>query len=120
MKTYQVLSSLSLRDAGIYLRDGPFESDVGISILRPSIGTHWVVYINFFYFDCYGCAPLKNIPKYMKHRHRKCGFSEYQIQQNDSLCASYVFYFIYFVKVLRIDFKTAVLNLYYQTFSLYD
>ena len=41
-KIQQVLSSLSLNDIGIYLRDGPFESDIGIVNLRPSKGTHWV------------------------------------------------------------------------------
>ena len=30
MKIYQVFSSLGLSDVGIYLRDGPFESDIGI------------------------------------------------------------------------------------------
>ena len=41
-KIQQVLSSLSLKDVGIYLRDGPFESDIGIVNLHPSKGTHWV------------------------------------------------------------------------------
>ena len=30
IKKQQVPSSLSLNDVGIYLRDGPFESDIGI------------------------------------------------------------------------------------------
>ena len=30
IKIQQVLSSLSLNDVGVHLRDGPFESDVGI------------------------------------------------------------------------------------------
>ena len=34
-------------------------------------------------------------------------------KKNDSFCASCL-YIIYFTKVLRIDFKSAVLNLYYQ------
>ena len=46
IKLHQILSSLSLHDVGIYLRDGPFESDIGIVNLHPSKGTHWVVYIN--------------------------------------------------------------------------
>ena len=41
-------------------------------------------------------------------------YSEYQIQKNDSFCASYCLYLIYLTKVLGIDFKSAVLNLYYQ------
>ena len=31
-----ILSSLSLNDVGIYLRDGPFKSDIGIVNLHPS------------------------------------------------------------------------------------
>ena len=54
IKIYQVLSSLSLTDVGIYLRDGPFLSDIGIVNLHPSRGTHWVCYINENYFDSYG------------------------------------------------------------------
>ena len=46
IKIQQVLSSLSLNDVGIYLRDGPFSSDIGIVSLHPSKGTHWVCYLN--------------------------------------------------------------------------
>ena len=45
IKIQQVLSSLSLNDVGIYLRDGSFSSDIGIVNLHPSKGTHWVAYI---------------------------------------------------------------------------
>ena len=48
---YQVLSSLGLNDDGIYLRDGPFLSDIGIVNLHPSKGTYLVCYINEKYFD---------------------------------------------------------------------
>ena len=54
IKIQPVLSSLSLNDVGIYLRDGPFESDIGIVNLHPSRGTHWFSYINENYFDSYG------------------------------------------------------------------
>ena len=40
IKIQQVLSSLSLNDIGIYLRDGPFESDIAIVNLYPLKGTH--------------------------------------------------------------------------------
>ena len=42
LKIQQVLSSLSLDDVGICLRDGPFSSDIGIINLHPSKGTNWV------------------------------------------------------------------------------
>ena len=34
--------------------------------------------------------------------------------KRDSYCASYVLYVLYLTKVLGVDFKSAVLNLYYQ------
>ena len=117
IKIQQVLSSLSLNDIGIYLRDGPFESDIGIVNLHPSRGTHWVCYINENYFDSYGCIPPKKLSKFIMKQNGYCLCSEYQIQKNDSFCASYCVYIIYLTKVLGIDFNSAVLNLYYQRFS---
>ena len=60
IKTQQVLSSLGLNDVGIYLRDGPFSSNIGVVNLHPSKGTHWVCYINENYFDSYGVLCPKN------------------------------------------------------------
>ena len=117
IKIQQVLSSLSLNDVWVYLRDGPFGSDVRIVNLHPSEGTHWVCYINENYFDSYGCAPPKKLSKFIIKRNGYCLYSEYQIQKNDSFCASYCLYIIYLTKVLGIDFESAVLNLYYQEFS---
>ena len=37
----------------------------------------------------------------------------------DSFCASYCLYIIYLTKIVGNDFKSAVLNLYYQRFSEY-
>ena len=37
-----------------------------------------------------------------------------RFKKNDSYCASYCLYIIFLTKVLGIDFKSAVLNLYYQ------
>ena len=114
LKIQQVLSSLSLKDIGIYLRDGPFESDIGIVNLHPSKGTHWVCFINENCFDSYGIVCPKNLSKFIIKRNGYCLYSEYQIQKNDSYCASYCLYIIYLTKVIGIDFKSAVLNLYYQ------
>ena len=61
IKIQQVLSFLSLNDVGIYLRDGAFESDIGIVNLHPSRGTHWVCYINENYFYSYGCSPPQKL-----------------------------------------------------------
>ena len=36
----QLLGSTGLDNAGIYLGDGPFSSDIGIVFLYPSKGTH--------------------------------------------------------------------------------
>ena len=106
-----------MNDVGIYLRDGPFESDIGIVNLHPSKGTHWVTYINENYFDSYGCVSPKKLSKFIIKRNGYCLYSEYQIQKNDSLCASYCLYIIYLTKIVGIDFKFAVLDLYFQTIS---
>ena len=117
IKMQQVLSFLSLNEVGIYLGDGPFESDIGIVNLHPLKGTHLVVYINENYFDSYGVVCPKKLSKFIIKRNGFCLYSEYQIQKNDSYCASYCLYIIYLTKIVGIDFKSAVLNLYYQRFS---
>ena len=117
IKIQQILDSIGLNNVGIYLRDGPFSSDIGNVNLHPSKGTHWVCYINENYFDSYGVVCPKKLSKFIIKRNGYCLYSEYQIQKNDSLCASYCLYIIYLSKVLSIDFKSAVLNLYYQRTS---
>ena len=117
LKLQQVLSSLSLNDVGIYLRDGPFESDIGIVNLHPFRGSHWICYINENYFDSYGIVCPKKLSKFIIKRNGYCLYSEYQIQKEDSFCGSYCLYIIYLTKIAGIDFKSAVLNLYYQTIS---
>ena len=52
---------MGLDIVGIYLRDGFYESDIGIVNLDPGKGTHWVCFINEFYFDSYGCPPPQNL-----------------------------------------------------------
>ena len=114
IKIQQVLNYIGLNNVGIYLRDSPFSNDIGVVNLHPSKGTHWVLYINENYFDSYGCAPPKKLSKFIIKRNGYCLYSEYQIQRSDSYCASYCLYIIYLTKVLDFDFKSAVLNLYYQ------
>ena len=65
IKIQQILSSLSLNNVGINLRDGPFIFDIGIVNLHPSKGTHWVCYINENYFDSYACVPPKILKNYL-------------------------------------------------------
>ena len=89
-----------------------FTTDSGIVNLHPTKGTHWVMFINEYYFDSYGCPPPINILNYLWIGQ----YSEYQIQKNDSYCAAYCLYVLYLTQ--SIGFKNAVPNLYYQTFKL--
>ena len=41
-------------------------------------------------------------------------FSEYQIQQNNLVCGSYVWYIIHLTEVMGTDFRSSVLRLYYE------
>ena len=89
IKIQQVLSSLSLNDVGIYLRDGLFESDIGIVNLHPSKGTHWICFIKDSYFDSYGVVCPIKLANFIINRNGYCLYSEYQIEKNDRFCASY-------------------------------
>ena len=88
IKIRQVLSSLSLKDVGIYLGDGPFKTDTGILNLHPLKGTHWTCYVNENSFNIYGCVCPKKLSQFIKKRNGYCLYSEYQIQKTDSFCSS--------------------------------
>ena len=113
VKIKEILQILNIPCA-IYMRDDKFTTDSGIVNLHPSVGTHWVLYTNNYYFDSYGCPPPLNIMSFIKSGI----YSEYQIQErfqkNDSYCAAYCLYTLYLTQI--IGFKNAVLNLYYQVF----
>ena len=120
IKNQRVPSSLSLSDVGIYLREGPFSTNIGIVNLHPSKGTHWVLSINEIYFDSYGSDAPKTLSEFIIKRNGYCLYSEYKIQgltnKRDSYCASYCLYILHLIKVIGIDFKSAVLNLYNRDF----
>ena len=63
---------------------------------------------------------LKNYLNLFK-RNGHCFFPGYNTRgltsKRDSFCASYCLYTLYLTKVIGIDFKSAVLNLYYRRVS---
>ena len=107
VKIKEIINELGI-PAGVYMRDDKFTTTSGIVNLHPSVGTHWVMFSDKFYFDSYGCPPPTNILNHIK----KGIYSEYQIQKDDSYCAAYCLYVLYLTNM--IGFKNAVLNLYYQ------
>ena len=72
----------------ILMRDDKFITTSGIVNLHPTKGTHWVMFVNEFYFDSYGFPPPLNITKQINNGI----YSEYQIQKDDSFCAAYCLY----------------------------
>ena len=117
LENQNILSSLPSSDVGIHLRNSPFEPDIGIVILHPSKGTHWVAYINENYFDSYDCAPPNKPSSVIIKRNGYCLYSDYKLQNLDSFCAAYCLYIIFLTKGVVKHFKSAVLNPYYQTIS---
>ena len=117
IKIQQVLDSIGIDNAGIYLRHGPIRTDVGLVNLHPAKRTHWVCYINENYFDGYGCASPQKVSKFIIKRNGYCFYSQNQIQKNYSFWASYCLYIIYLTKLIGIDFKSTVFNFYYQKLS---
>ena len=112
---------MSLNDVDINLRDGLFLSDIGIVNLHPSRGTHWVCYKNENYFDSHGCVCPKNLSKFNIKGNGQCLYSEYKKQgltcKRDSYSSSHCLYMFYSTKVEGLDFKSPVLNLFYQRIS---
>ena len=45
----QVLGSIGLEGVDLYLRDGPFPSDIGNVILHTPTGTHCLLYLYEFF-----------------------------------------------------------------------
>ena len=79
IKNQRVLSSLSLNDIGICLRDDPFKTDIGIVNSYPSKRTHWVCYINENFFVSCGCVCPKNLSEFLTKQYGHCLYSEYEI-----------------------------------------
>ena len=72
IKIQQVLNSIGLDNVGICLRDGTFESDIGIVNLHPPKGTHWVCYVNENYFHSYGVVCPKKLSRFIIKRNGHC------------------------------------------------
>ena len=60
VKVQEVVCSFGLNNVGIHLRDGPYQSNLGIVNLHPTKGTHWVAYITEDYFDSNGCSLIEH------------------------------------------------------------
>ena len=92
LKKQQICSSLCLNDVGIYLRDGPTESETGVVNLHPFQGTYCVKYINEIFYS-YGCASPNKLSKFVMKENGVFLYSEYKLQgvtsKRDSFCASY-------------------------------
>ena len=89
VKIKKNLKLMNITECGIYMRDDKFTTTSDKVNLHPTKGTHWVMFVNEFYFDSYGCPPPTNILNHTK----KGIYSEYQIQKTDSYCAAYCLYF---------------------------
>ena len=59
LDTLSAFGILKLNSTGIYMGNYKFTTIIGIITLRPTEGTHWVMFVNEFYFDSYGC-PTSN------------------------------------------------------------
>ena len=113
IKIQNILNKLNVK-CHIYMRDDNFTTTVGIVNLHPYKGTHWVLYINKFYFDSYGIIPPLSIHTHIKSKYKTLIYSEYKIQNNDNLCAAYCLYILYLNQIVGVSFQNAVLNLYYS------
>ena len=73
------------------------------------------------YIDISGCVCPKKLSKFIIKRKGFCLYSEYKIQglknKRNFHCASYCLQIIFVTKMIRTDFESAVLTMYYPRFS---
>ena len=122
IKIQRVVSVLALSDVGIYLGGGPFKTDIGIVHLHPVQSSHWVLCNHECYFDSYCITTPTNLSQIIIERNSNCFSSEFKTQgltsTKRSFCATYCLYIFYLTEDFGINFKSAVLNLYYRKLSL--
>ena len=104
------LTILVASPTGIYMRDDKFTTTSGIVNLHPTKGTHWVMFVNEFFFihmdvhlQLIYLITLKKV-SIQNIKFRKMIVIVQRIV--------YMFYITQFI-----GFKNAVLNLYFQTFK---
>ena len=97
----------------MFLRISNSNDDIGIVFLHLKMGTNWVTFIKENCFDWYGCSPLKLLWKtcYEK-KYGKCIFFWIQNSRKWLFFLAYSLYISYLTKVLNIDFKSAIIQLY--------
>lgn len=112
IKIIEVINKLGIRNFNVYMRDDKITTKTGIVNLHPNKGTHWVLYINNYYFDSYGSPPPEKLQEQLP---KPIIYSTYFIQreENDNRCASYCLYILYQILVNKISFENSVLKLYY-------
>ena len=92
-------------------RDHALTTNSGIVNLYPTKGTHWVMFVDTFYIDSYGCQPPVNV---MNQINRGI-YSEYQIQKNDSYCAVVLYCLYVLYPTQGMGLQNAVFISYYHT-----
>ena len=90
MKIQQTIFSLSLNRVGIYLRDGPFSTNIRAENLRPPKRTFWVAYMDQKYFHSDGGRPPVKLSEFtIKRNGCYCLVCEYKIQGHRQKIGSY-------------------------------
>ena len=116
-KVKHIFPPISLSEVGFYLGDCPFTTDAGMVTLHPTNETDCVANINENYFVSHGCSPPRKLSRFILKRNRHFQYSEHKIQGLDCFCTAFCLYIIYLRKIIGIDFKSAILKMYYQAVS---
>ena len=65
IKSFKNLTLMNITECGIYMRDYKFTTMAGIVNLHQTKGTHWVMFINEYYFNSHGCPSPLNIMSFI-------------------------------------------------------
>ena len=88
------MNEMNIHDpCGVYMRDAALATNSGIVKIHLTKGSHWVMFVDEFYFDSYGCPPSVKVMNHLNMSQvNRSIYSESLLQKNDSYCAAYCLY----------------------------
>ena len=98
----------------LYRRGSKYKTNIAIVNMNPSENTHWIGYINEYWFDSHGCPPPTLITNDNNKRTGKFVLSQETFQGKDGYCAVFCVKNNCHKKIWNIEFIPAVLHTFFE------
>ena len=104
MKFKKALNNLGL-NTNSNVRGSEGTSKEETLYLHPTKGTHWVLYVNIYYFHSYGLPTTKSLSDFIIKGIGISFYSEYKLQIRDTCCFSYCLKLFHLFEKIRNIFQ---------------